>query len=262
MSVAFDIAETLHALADAAARETLPRFRAPIEVRNKLRSGFDPVTEGDREGERAVRAVIERRFPAHSIIGEEFGTKTGGDGWTWIIDPIDGTRAFVSGLPLWGTLIGLYRDGRPHAGMLAQPFTGERFWSDGTGAWFARDGGQAEALTASPVEDLAQATIMTTDPGLFEGAEERSWRRLATETRLRRYGCDCYAYAMVAAGHAELVVESGLHVYDIAALIPIIEGAGGVVTAWDGTSAAGGGRVVAAANPTLHAAALTVLAGA
>ena len=261
MSAPFDIAATLHQLADAAERETLTRFRAPLDVRNKLKSGFDPVTEGDREAERAMRAVIDRRFPGHAIIGEEFGTKTGSDPWTWILDPIDGTRAFVSGLPLWGTLVGLYRDGRPHAGMLAQPFTGERYWCDGEAAWFAR-GDETTPLGTSAVEDLADATVLTTDPDLFEGAERRSWDRLAGEVQLRRYGCDCYAYAMVAAGHADLVVESGLHIYDIAALIPIVERAGGVVTGWDGMSAAQGGRVVAAANPTLHAAALTVLAGA
>ena len=258
----FDIASALHQLADAAERETLPRFRAPLDVRNKQASGFDPVTEGDRAAERAMRAVIERRFPGHAVVGEEFGTRPGSEDWTWILDPIDGTRAFVAGLPLWGTLIGLYRDGRPYAGMLAQPFTRERYWSDGEAAWYARDGNDASPLASSVNPDLSLSTVLTTDPGLFRGSEAEAWERLVGEVRLRRYGCDCYAYAMVAAGHADLVVESGLHVYDIAALIPIVEGAGGVVTGWDGTSAAQGGRVVAAANPTIHAAALTVLAAA
>ena len=260
--MSFDVAATLHRLADAAEKETLPRFRVPLDVRNKLASGFDPVTEGDREAERAIRAVIERSHPGHAIVGEEFGTKTGADPWTWIVDPIDGTRAFVSGLPVWGTLIGLYEDGRPHAGMMAQPFTRERYWSDGEAAWLRVGDAEPRRLATSEVEDLASATMMSVDPHLFEGAEARGWERLRGEARLTRYGCDCYAYAMVAAGHVELVVETGMQIYDIAALIPLIEHAGGVVTAWDGTSAAQGGRVVAAANPTIHAAALTVLAGA
>ena len=255
-----DVAAFLHLLADAAARETLPRFRTGAKVSNKLDQGFDPVTEGDRMAERAMRALIERKQPGHGIVGEEFGTRAGREDWTWILDPIDGTRAFVSGLPTWGTLIGLYREGRPHAGMLAQPFTRERFWCDGEASWFAHDGDAPERLATSGIETLADATLMTTDPALFEGEEAARFARLDAEVRMRRYGFDCYAYAMVAAGHVDLVVESGLHVYDIAALIPIIEGAGGVVSAWDGTTAANGGRVVAAANPTLHAAALLALA--
>ena len=258
----FDIAATLHQLADAAERETLPRFRAPLDVRNKLASGFDPVTEGDREAERAIRAILDRRHPGHAIIGEEFGTRTGAEDWTWIVDPIDGTRAFVSGLPVWGTLIGLYHEGRPHAGMMAQPFTRERYWSDGTGAWLAVGDAEPARLSTSGTEDLSAATLMTVDPHLFEGAEERVWHRMRGEARLTRYGCDCYAYAMVAAGHVDLVIETGMQIYDIAALIPIIEHAGGIVTSWEGTSPAQGGRIIAAANRTLHAAALTAIAGA
>ena len=250
----------LHHLADLAARETLPRFRSGGAVANKLDAGFDPVTEGDREAERAMRAAIERDYPAHSIIGEEFGTKDG-DEWTWILDPIDGTRAFVSGLPVWGTLIGLYRDGRPHMGLLSQPFTGERYWSDGHVSWFRRDGGDDAQLATSGVSDPADATIMTTDPGLFRGVDAEAWTRVDVAVRMRRYGCDCYAYAMVAAGHVEAVVESGLNIYDIAALIPIIEGAGGVVTDWQGDSAAQGGSVVASGNQSLHEKLLKLLDG-
>ena len=249
----------LHQLADAAARETLPRFRGAGHVANKDRGGYDPVTEGDREAERVMRALIERRYPRHAIVGEEFGTKTGRDDWTWILDPIDGTRAFVSGLPVWGTLIALYREGRPHAGMMAQPFTGERFWCDGResrAVW----GGQERTLRTSGETELARATLMTTDPRLFNPAERKAYERLEGSVRMSRYGCDCYAYAMVAAGQVDLTVESGLQIYDIAALIPVIEGAGGVVSDWDGNSAARGGRVIAAANPPLHAAALDLLA--
>ena len=247
-----------HALADAAERETLPRFRAGTTVANKKRGGFDPVTEADREAERAMRAMIEARFPDHAIVGEEFGRTDGEREWTWVLDPIDGTRAFVSGLPVWGTLIGLYRNGRPHAGMMAQPFTKERFWSVGAGSqarWHGRD----RRLVTSAVTALADATLMTTDPRLFGDGERAAFRRLEGAVRMSRYGCDCYAYAMVAAGEVDLVVESGLQLYDVAALIPVIEGAGGVVTAWDGGDAGRGGRVVAAANATLHAAALSVL---
>ena len=247
----------LHQLADVAERETLPRFRTGAAVSNKLRGGFDPVTEGDRAAERAMRALIERRFPRHGIVGEEFGT-TIGDDWTWVLDPIDGTRAFVSGLPVWGTLIGLLHDGRPRAGLMAQPFTGERFWCAGNGAFGSWRGGERR-LATSRVGDLAQATLMTTDPRLFGVGERTAFERVEGAVRLSRYGCDCYAYAMVAAGEIGLVIESGLQTYDIAALIPIIEGAGGVVTDWQGASAARGGRVVAAANDALHEQALGLL---
>lgn len=255
----------LHQLADAAARETLPRFRAGAGVVNKAarskRTGdtYDPVTEGDREAERVMRAMIERRYPRHTIVGEEFGTRTGREDWTWVLDPIDGTRAFVSGLPVWGTLIGLYREGRPHAGMMAQPFTGERFWAVDGEAWGAW-AGKERRLATSGVREPDRATLMTTDPRLFHGAERDAFARAEAKVRMSRYGCDCYAYAMVAAGEVDAVIESGLQVYDIAALIPIIEGAGGVVSDWEGGSAARGGRVVAAATPQLHAAVLDALA--
>ena len=178
-----------------------------------------------------------------------------------MLDPVDGTRAFVSGLPVWGTLIGLLRDGRPHAGMMAQPFTGERFWAAGAGA-FGRWSGETRRLAASGATGLADATLMTTDPRLFAADEREAFARVEGAVRMSRYGCDCYAYAMVAAGQIDLVIESGLQVYDIAALIPIVEGAGGTVTDWRGGSAATGGQVLAAANPALHAAALTLLEGA
>jgi histidinol phosphatase-like enzyme (inositol monophosphatase family) len=253
-----DMKVFLRELAAAAAEQTLPRFRQPAEIGNKYEVGFDPVTEADREAERAIRAMIERHFPDHGIVGEEFGASNAGSDHVWVIDPIDGTRAFISGLPLWGTLVGLTRDGRAVAGMMSQPFTGETFLADAEGAIYDGPGGLRPLATRGTTR-LADATLCTTTPALFTGARRQAYDRLEQQVRLARYGTDCFAYCMLAAGHIDLVVESGLKPYDIVALIPIIEGAGGIVTAWDGGSAAEGGRIVAAGDRRVHAAAVELL---
>lgn len=256
----------LSRLCNAAEAETLPRFRRAISVENKLDAGYDPVTEADREAEAAIRALIGEEFPEHDIVGEEHGT-TGHDArYRWIIDPIDGTRAFVCGIPVWGTLIGLYRDGIPLAGVMDQPFTGERYMAfpaadglPGETVLVDRQNGEAR-LTTSATESLADARLMTTSPHLLRNGRDEAYFKLEEQVRLFRYGCDCYAYALLAAGHIDLVAESGLNVYDIAALIPIIENAGGVVSSWDGGSAADGGSILASANPALHEQAIAALA--
>ena len=250
----------LRELAAAAAAQTLPRFRQPAEVANKYTVGFDPVTEADREAERAIRALIERRFPGHGIVGEEFGAANAEAEHVWVIDPIDGTRAFISGLPLWGTLVGLKRAGRAVAGMMSQPFTGEIFMADAQGAFYEGPGGPRRLATRATAR-LADATLCTTTPALFSGAARAAYDRLESQVRLARYGTDCYAYCMLAAGNVDLVVETGLQPYDITALIPIIERAGGIVTRLDGGAAELAGDIVAAANPALHKAALEVLNG-
>ena len=247
-------------IAAAAAAETLPRFRQNGAVTNKLSAGFDPVTEADQSAEQAIRRLIREEFPDHGIVGEEFGTEKGDSSHIWIIDPIDGTRAFISGLPLWGTLVGLTVDGDAVAGLMSQPFTGELYYADGGGAYYEGPG-SPRRLTTRRTTTLREATLCTTTPSLFDGRRRALYDRVEQAVRLPRYGTDCYGYAMVAAGHVDLVIESGLQPYDIVALIPIIEKAGGVVTTWTGEAAEAGGDIVAAATPELHARALEFLAG-
>ena len=253
--------EFMRRIAAVAATETLPRFRmAGLASDNKYAVGFDPVTEADRAAELAIRKLIHDAFPDHGIVGEEFGIENGDSRHVWVVDPIDGTRSFISGIPLWGTLVGLLEDGKAVAGMMFQPFTGEAFLGDADGARYEGPGGP-RALTVRPTTALAEATLCTTTPALFPGAKRAAYDRLEREVRLPRYGTDCYAYAMLAAGTVDLVVESGLHPYDIVALVPIIEQAGGVVTTWDGGPAEQAGDIVAAATPELHRAALELLNG-
>jgi histidinol phosphatase-like enzyme (inositol monophosphatase family) len=245
-------------MADAAAAETMPRFRQQGTVSNKLSGGFDPVTEADRQAEQAIRAVIRAEYPDHGILGEEFGPENGSSSHIWVIDPIDGTRSFISGVPLWGTLVGLTVDGRAVAGMMAQPFTRELFYANESGSHYDGPLGARKLQTRKTV-GLEEATLCTTTPALFLGGRREAYNRLETAVRLARYGTDCYAYAMIAAGHVDLVVEVGLQSYDIVALIPIIERAGGKVTNWDGGPAENGGEIVAAGTPALHDAAMTLL---
>ncbi|MEX0955051.1 MAG: histidinol-phosphatase [Rhizobiaceae bacterium] len=246
-----EILEFMRGLAQAAAAETLPRFRRRTAIDNKLEAGFDPVTEADREAERVIRLMLGERFPDDGILGEEFGLSNADSNQRWVIDPIDGTRAFISGLPLWGTLVGLTVDGRAVAGMMSQPFTGELYLADETGAYLEGSGGRR--LKTSDVTELSEATLCTTTPALFGGAKRACYDRLEAGMRLARYGTDCYAYAMLASGHVDLVVEPGLQAYDIVALIPLIEQAGGVITTFEGGRPENGGDIIAAANAELHA---------
>lgn len=258
---AVDFADFVAKLATQSGQAILPFFRSMHATEDKSGGGvFDPVTEGDRAGESVMRNLIKGSFPAHGILGEEFGTERGDAEYVWVLDPIDGTRAFISGIPVWGTLIGLTRNGVPVYGMMNQPFTGERFSGDGRKARYEGPNGPRDLRTRQ-VTNLAEATLMTTSPGLFKGAEMEAYGRVESAVRMARYGCDCYAYCMLASGHVDLVIESGLKPYDIVALIPIIEGAGGIVTSWTGESAAGGGTILAAGNQALHQAALALLRG-
>lgn len=248
----------LFTLAEAAAGETLPRFRQSGAIQNKLQSGFDPVTEADQAAERAIRSIIEKHFPDHGILGEEHGASGLERDYVWVIDPIDGTRAFISGLPVWGTLIGLTHKKKAISGLMSQPFTGETFYAL-NGASYLDRSGKTGRLRTRPTRQLADATLFTTTPHLFKSEARSRFETLEGKVRLSRYGCDCYAYAMVAAGHADLVVEPGLKPYDIVGLIPVIESAGGVVTCWDGSPAENGGNIIAAATPELHRAALDIM---
>jgi histidinol phosphatase-like enzyme (inositol monophosphatase family) len=252
---------TLLAAADAAAERTLAGFRTPLAVENKWATGFDPVTAADKDAETAVRAVIAERFPDHGIIGEEWDPKDSSGDFDWIIDPIDGTRAFISGVPVWGTLIGLMHKGRAIAGLMAQPFIGE-LWLGLPGETIYRHGGKSSVVRTSGITELSRAKVTATSPDIFElSGTVDNINRLRKATLQCRWGLDCYGYALLAAGHIDIVAESALKNVDIAPLIPLIENAGGVVTTWDGGPAEAGGNCVAAATPELHRAAMAVLNG-
>ncbi|MGB7335731.1 MAG: histidinol-phosphatase [Salaquimonas sp.] len=253
-----DIAKAIDTLCSLAETETIKHFRAPLEISNKLQKGFDPVTVADKAAEAVIRRYIMERFPDHGILGEEEEPFQIDADYCWIIDPIDGTRAFISGLPTWGTLIGLNFKGKPIAGVMHQPFTEEKYICDSQNVYLQHQG-KKSGLRTSAKTQLSEATIMSTAPELFSGKDQTAFEALKNKCQLTRFGFDCYAYAMVAAGNIELVVECGLNAYDIAPLIPIIEKAGGLVTSWDGSSAANGGKVIAAANPELLQAALEIL---
>lgn len=231
-------------LADAARAAILPFFRATHAIDNKGGARFDPVTDADRASEAAMRVLIGAHFPDHGVHGEEFGESTGASGYQWVLDPIDGTRAFIAGLPLWGVLIALTYEGAPIVGVMDQPYLEERFRGWNTGAELVTRGGK-RALKTRACAGLNDAIVSTTDPYLFHGDEAAAFARVRAAAKLMRYGCDCYAYSMIAAGGVDCVIESGLKAFDIAALIPIVTGAGGGVCAWDGGDAAQGGRVLA-----------------
>ena len=250
----------LHQLADASGDAILPHFRSGASVTNKAEQGrFDPVTEADRGAEAAMRQLIEAHYPDHGIYGEEFPDKPANGPFHWALDPIDGTRGFISGLPVWGTLIGLNHKGAPVLGMMNQPFTRERFWNSPEGALYRGPGGE-RLMTTRKGGRLADAILVATSPDMFGEAEFARFSALSRSVRMTRFGGDCYLYCLVAMGFIDLVAEAGLKPFDIAALIPIIHAAGGVVTTWDGADASAGGQIIAAADPALHEAALKQLA--
>jgi len=254
-----EFAPFLDRLADAASEAIMPHFRQGFTVDNKWDTGFDPVTIADRNGETAMRKLINSTFPDHGILGEEHGPENLEADNVWVLDPIDGTRAFITGLPTWGTLIGLRTKGTASLGMMVQPYIGERFGGDCETAWYHGPLGET-ALRARACARLRDATIFTTTPALFTPEEKSAFDRVEAEVRLSRYGTDCYAYCMVASGHGDAVIEAGLQAYDIVALVPIVEGAGGVVTTWTGGSPVDGGRIVASGDPRLHEVLLKELA--
>lgn len=245
-------------LADAAKAETLPRFRSSLSVTNKGGQFYDPVTEGDRRAETAIVTLIEATFPDHGILGEEHGSKGLDREFVWVIDPIDGTRAFISGVPVWGTLIGLYQDGRARMGIIDQPFTRERWFADGKRSHYRGPDGE-KVLQTSACDAISDAILFSTSPHLFKGEDDRRYREVESKARLFRYGCDCYAYALLASGHIDLVIENSLKPYDVGGIIPVVEQAGGVMSTWDGGRPEMGGHIIAAANAKLHAEALEFL---
>lgn len=253
-----DLLEGAHAFADLSGPAVLKHFRKTIAVENKAGRGFDPVTAADRGAEKVIAKALKARFPGHAMTGEELGSSQSESRYRWVVDPIDGTRAFIMGSPLWGTLIGLLDGDRPLLGLMDQPFTGERFYSTQKASHLRRNG-KTEILKTRPCPSLAGAVLTSTHPGLFEGAQKDKLARLETSVRMTRFGGDCYAYCLLAAGFIDIIIEPGLKSYDIAALIPIIERAGGVVTTWDGGPAGNGGDIIACGDKRLHDAALKLM---
>ena len=258
---AIDFAAFVDKLATVSGEAILPFFRTSLGVEDKgSAAGFDPVTAADRAAESAMRTLIKRSFPEHGIVGEEYGNEQTQAEYVWVLDPIDGTKSFITGMPAWGSLIALTRNGEPVFGMMHQPFIRERFAGDGGATRYRGPAGERE-LHVRPCATLADAMMFTTSPQLMNDADRTAFGRVEAAVRLSRYGGDCYAYCMLAAGHVDLVIETGLKPHDIVALIPIVQGAGGIVTNWEGESAVKGGRIVAASDKRVHEAAMKLLTG-
>ena len=244
-------------LADAAGDVIRPYFRKPLAIRDK--ADLTPVTAADRVAEETMRALIEERFPEHGILGEEFGRVREDAEFVWSLDPIDGTKSFISGVPLFGTLIALTRGGRSILGVIDQPILRER-WVGAVGRPTTLNGA-AIRCRACPV--LAAATLFATTPDMFKGEDAASFARVSDKVKLTRFGADCYAYGLVATGFVDLVLEASLEPYDFCAMVPIVEGAGGVATDWRGANLdlASDGRILVAGDRRAHGAALALLGG-
>lgn len=259
--------EFAHLLADAAGAAILPYFRKRTDVSDKGAAkgqAFDPVTAADQGAETAMRDLITKNFPQDGILGEEFGAVAGTNGFRWVLDPLDGTRAFITGSPLWGTLIALEEKGTPVVGIIDQPFLRERFIGTAA-ATELRDASGTRPLRVRACEALSDAVVGTTHPQAhFNEAERAAFRRVETQARLSRYGGDCYLYAQLAMGFVDLVIEANLSPWDVAALIPVVQGAGGIVSDWSGQVLAGAQTngtvsVIVAGDKRVHAQALKLL---
>lgn len=260
-ALAADLVATAHELADVARVATLSYFRTrTLEAENKEVDRFDPVTAADRLSEQRMREVLGRRRPHDGILGEEYGSTTGTTGLTWVLDPIDGTRGYLSGTPTWGVLISVRDAEGVLYGIIDQPYIGERF-EGGLGHSRVRGPMGEQTLATRAARPLAQSILFTTFPEVGTPDEGAAFRRVAGQAKLVRYGTDCYAYALIAAGQIDLVIEAGLQAYDVQAPIAVIEAAGGIVTDWQGRPVLDGGRVLAAANREVHAEALALLNG-
>lgn len=244
-----------HQLVDAARPIVRHYFRTPIEIDDK--ADDSPVTIADREAETAMRAILTKEVPDHGIIGEEWGQSHEDAEWVWVLDPIDGTKAFITGKPCFGTLVALTHFGRPVLGIIDQAITDER--------WVGTQG-HGTKLNGAPVStrrcaEIEKAYAYSTGPDLFCANTRKAWDRIVASVKHARYGADCYAYALLATGFVDLVIESGLKPHDYAALVPVIEGAGGVITDWHGKplTIASDGNVCAAGDKRIHAQALDIL---
>ncbi len=243
-------------LADASGAVIRPYFRTPVAVEDK--PDESPVTIADRDAEAAIRSLIGEHFPDHGIVGEEHGSERADARHVWVIDPIDGTKSFISGLPLFGTLIALLEEGEPILGVIDQPVLRER-WLGARGRGTTLNGAPVRARSCA---GLDRAALFTTTPDMFSGDHARRYERLRQSVRLARYGGDCYAAGLLASGFVDLHVEGSMQPYDYLALAPVVEGAGGVMTDWQGAplSLHSDGYTLAAGDPALHAQAMEVLA--
>ena len=251
MDIATLLLPTAQRMADAARAAALPHFRSDTScAENKATTGYDPVTEADKAAERAMREVLADQRPNDAIEGEEYGSASGTSGVTWYLDPVDGTRAFVAGLPSWTTLIGAVEGDRPVLGVIDQPWLDERYvgLTAGEASSWLEGRGQKQKLATRDCGKLTNAILSTTDPFILTAPERGAFEHIRATARLTRYGLDAYAYARLAAGTIDMVTETGLKAHDVAALIPVIEGAGGVVTDWRGHKPQLGGQIAAAAN--------------
>ena len=246
-------------MADAARAITLRHFRATDLQTDSKRADFDPVTIADRDAEKAMRDILNETRPNDGILGEEYGLKEGTTGLTWVLDPIDGTRGFISGTPTWGVLVAVGDATGPKLGLIDQPYIGERFMGGAGRSYMVGPQGD-RTLSVRKDRTLETATLFTTFPEVGTPEDRKAFMRVANQVQLTRYGCDCYAYALLAAGQVDLVIEAGLNSYDIQAPIAVIEAAGGLVTDWEGKPVHDGGRALAAATPELHARAMALLA--
>ena len=260
--------EVAKELAKAARTVALRHFRSDaLQVGNKRATDgvFDPVTVADKEVEAVIRSILAEKRPLDGVLGEEHDNTVGSSGRTWVIDPIDGTRAFMCGLPTWGVLIALNDGSRPILGVMDQPYTGERYIAVSTDhllTSLCQRGEREVRLQVRRCSDLADAVLCATSPEAFEASEDfERFSTLSKHVRLTRYGTDCYGYAMLARGQIDLVVEANLKPYDIQAMIPIVQAAGGFVTNWHGGDCQDGGQVIAAADAAIHTAALEILSG-
>jgi myo-inositol-1(or 4)-monophosphatase len=250
-----------HRLADASGAVIRPYFRQRIDVAHKQgRHAFDPVTEADKGAERAIRALIERERPDDAILGEEYGAHDGTSGWRWVLDPVDGTRAFITGRHEWGSLIALEREGVPVLGILDQPVLGERFIGVG-GAASLVQGGKTVPLKVRECADIKDAIVCATDPSAYFGpAQQAAFQHVSKAARMTRYSGDCYLFAALALGFVDVIIEAGFQPWDIAALIPLVEGAGGTVTSWDGGDCRDGKTILACGDRRTHQQAMRLLA--
>lgn len=242
-------------LADAAGAAIRPHFRKPIAVDDK--ADQSPVTIADRNAELAMRDLIRAHFPEHGIIGEEFGRERDDAEFVWVLDPIDGTKSFISGVPLFGTLIALSHHGRPIVGIIDQPISRER-WIGAAGRAATMNG---QPIRCRPCPALSAATAFATSPDMFIGGDATAFARLSAAAKLVRFGADCYAYGLLTLGCIDIVVEASLKPYDFSAMLPIVEGAGGIATDWQGAplTIRSDGRVLVAGDRRAHEQALTLL---
>jgi len=262
MTVPENLIAFAHRLADASGAAIRPYFRQRIEVAHKPgRHPFDPVTEADKGAERAIRAIIERERPEDGILGEEYGERRGTSPWRWVLDPVDGTRGFITGRHEWGSLIALEENEKPVLGIIDQPVLGERFVGVNGHAALHHDG-EVTRLKVRECDGLKDAILCGTDPSAYMTAEQQAaFGRVKAAARMTRYAGDCYLFAVLALGFVDVIIEANFQRWDIAALIPLIEGAGGIITSWDGGDCRDGKSILACGDRRVHEAAMKLLAG-